>query len=350
MLQKEGLMNLIYIELFAILLTVLALPFLVKKIEDNLEVFLFIIGSVAVSLTMQWSTLLIREALIAPVKITAAVFLAGFVFRFLQRSIAESTNRIIGISGIKWFVFLIIVVLGFLSSVITAIIASLILVEIINCLKLDRKLKVKIVVLACFSIGLGAALTPIGEPLSTIVIAKLQGGPYRADFFFLARHLGYYIFPGIAAFGILGAVVTGPRYEKSYAVCRYEQETVKDIFIRTGKVYLFVMALIFLGAGFKPLIDAFISKIPYKELYWINTISAILDNATLAAAEIGPNLQIVQIKAALLGLLISGGMLIPGNIPNIISAGKLKIKSSEWAKFGIPLGLITMVIYFLCMR
>lgn len=61
----------------------------------------------------------------------------------------------------------------------------------------------------------------------------------------------------------------------------------------------------------------------------MNMVSLILDNAALAFAEIGPSLHILQIKAALLGLLISGGMLIPGNIPNIISAGKLKIRSSE---------------------
>jgi predicted cation transporter len=47
-----------------------------------------------------------------------------------------------------------------------------------------------------------------------------------------------------------------------------------------------------------------------------------------------------------MGLLVSGGMLIPGNIPNIISASKLKITSSEWAKLGIPLGLILLVIYY----
>ena len=52
------------------------------------------------------------------------------------------------------------------------------------------------------------------------------------------------------------------------------------------------------------------------------------------------------IKAILLGLLISGGMLIPGNIPNIIAAGKLNITSLEWARFGVPVGLIAMVGIF----
>jgi predicted cation transporter len=57
-------------------------------------------------------------------------------------------------------------------------------------------------------------------------------------------------------------------------------------------------------------------------------------------------MALLQIKSAILGLLIAGGMLIPGNIPNIICANKLRIKSSEWAKFGLPLGLAVMVGYF----
>ena len=48
----------------------------------------------------------------------------------------------------------------------------------------------------------------------------------------------------------------------------------------------------------------------------------------------------------LASLLISGGMLIPGNIPNIITAGKLKISSREWARLGMPLGLLVMTVYF----
>jgi len=80
----------------------------------------------------------------------------------------------------------------------------------------------------------------------------------------------------------------------------------------------------------------------HQGLYWVNTISAIVDNATLAAAEIGPSMGLLQIKSALMGLLLAGGMLIPGNIPNIIAAGKLKIRSSEWAAFGVPLGLAVM--------
>jgi predicted cation transporter len=116
--------------------------------------------------------------------------------------------------------------------------------------------------------------------------------------------------------------------------------------IRAGKVYLFIMALVFLGAGFAPLILEFIIQIPAEGLYWVNIVSAVLDNATLAAAEIGPQLSLIQIKSALMGLLIAGGMLIPGNIPNIIAAGKMGITSKEWARYGVPLGFVLLVIYF----
>jgi predicted cation transporter len=107
------------------------------------------------------------------------------------------------------------------------------------------------------------------------------------------------------------------------------------------------MALVLLGEGFKPIIFTYFTQIPPTVLYWVNMVSAILDNATLAAAEIGPAMSELQIKSILMGLLISGGMLIPGNIPNIISASKLGITSKEWARLGVPIGLVSMGIYFI---
>jgi predicted cation transporter len=332
--------------LLVILAIVLLAPFSSKIIEKELEIFLLVMGCIAVTITSQWSAVLALEALTEPIRITIAVFLAGFLFSFFQKSISHNVNRIADAIGVKLFAFLMICGLGFFSSVITAIIAALVLVEIVSHLMLDRKHEVFLVILACFSIGIGAALTPIGEPLSTIAIAKLRSAPYYADFFFLLRHLWFFIAPGIIFFGLLGAALMPGKLQKARSLVEEKKEDIKSMSIRVVKIYLFVMALVFLGKGFKPLVDAYVSKIPYQGLYWLNMISAVLDNATLTAAEIGPSMSLFQIKAALLGLLIAGGMLIPGNIPNIISAGKLKIKSSEWAKFGVPLGLVTMTAYF----
>ena len=336
----------VFLGLFAILTLVMFAPFMVKKVEEELEIFLFIMGCIAVTITFQWSAFLVKEALIEPIKITLAVFIAGFLFKVFQQPVVRNVNKIADAIGVKLFAFLMIVMLGILSSVITAIIAALLLVEIIACITLDRKNEVILVILACFSIGLGAALTPIGEPLSTLAIAKLKGAPYHAGFFFLFNHLWHYIIPGIIAFGGLGIILMPKKRQQGHGLKEDRTENLKDITVRTGKVYLFVMALVFLGKGFKPIIDTYISQMPYQGLYWLNMISAIVDNATLTAAEIGPTMSLLQIKSAILGLLIAGGMLIPGNIPNIISAGKLKIKSSEWARFGVPLGLLAMTVYF----
>ena len=96
----------------------------------------------------------------------------------------------------------------------------------------------------------------------------------------------------------------------------------------------------------KPIIDTYVISLDTRYLYWVNMCSAVLDNATLAAAEISAKMSPVQVKAVLMGLLISGGMMIPGNIPNIISAGKLRIKSREWIKLGVPLGITIMIVYY----
>lgn len=110
---------------------------------------------------------------------------------------------------------------------------------------------------------------------------------------------------------------------------------------------MFIVALELLGNGFKPFIDKYVVKLGDKLLFWINIISAALDNATVAAAEITPSLSTGQVKAILLSLLASGGILIQGNIPNIIAANKLEIKSKEWVQLGLPLGLILLLAFYL---
>lgn len=327
--------------LLIILVLVLFLPFLVKQVEHNLEIFLFIMGIAAVWVSGVYSTDLLYHALKDPINITIAVFIAGVLFKWLARPLDKSVEAMGKAMPLRLFIALIVVVLGIISSVITAMIAALVLVAIVGALRLDRKSELFIVVMACFSIGFGAALTPLGEPLSTIATSKLG-----QDFFFLFRELGWFVIPGVLLFGICTALFVKPEIRERSADSGNKSETYKDIVIRTIKVYLFVFALTFLGAGFGPLIDQYIIGLHPYLLYWINMISAVLDNATLAAAEISPAMEPATIKAVLLGLLISGGMLIPGNIPNIIAAGKLNITSKEWARLGMPIGLVVMVIYF----
>jgi predicted cation transporter len=352
--------------LLVIFLLVLVVPFRVKCIEHNLEAFLFACGVVALTIAgyitipgeqTGWNLTIVREALLSPINIAnlsgvpigivQIVLVAGLMIHLFYHRMLEAITGLAGRFSLKVIIFCLIVVLGLVSSLISAILAAIILVEIVNILPIVRKAKTEIAIVACFAIGIGAGLTPLGEPLTTIVVAKLAGAPYHAGFTYLFGKLGWYIVPLVFLLGVIGVVLFSRSHTGDATLaCTVERETIPEILIRAGKVYLFIIALVFLGEGFKPLILEYVTTIPSAGLYWINIVSAVLDNATLAAAEISPALSSQQITGALMGLLIAGGMLIPGNIPNIIAAGKLDISSSEWAKTGIPLGIALMLVLF----
>ena len=356
----------VLIGFLVIFLTVLIGPFKIHFIEENLEVFLLICGIAAMTLSgfaripdveTGWSLEIIKEAVTAPlhvgdifgipIGIFQIVLVVGLIIYKWHEPIHKAIRKLTDMLSVKVLAFLLIVVLGLFSSVMSAILAAIILVEVVNAMPISRKSKIDLTIIACFSIGLGAALTPLGEPLSTIAISKLSGEPYNAGFTFLINMLGIYILPGILVYGLIGMFFLGKVSTNDPGMKAAEySETLKDVVMRAVKVYVFIMALVLLGDGFKPIIFEYFAQIPPTILYWVNMVSAILDNATLAAAQIGPTLTEAQIKGILMGLLIAGGMLIPGNIPNIISAGKLGITSKEWARLGVPLGLVSMAIYF----
>jgi predicted cation transporter len=193
---------------------------------------------------------------------------------------------------------------------------------------------------------LGAALTPLGEPLSTLAVAKLRGEPHQAGFGFLFGLLGAWVLPlvlvcaGWAAWFARGHAAAGGGLHE------HGREGWAEVGWRGAKVYAFVAGLVLLGDGFTPLVERFVLPLPAWALYWVNSVSAVLDNATLAAAEINPAMSRETLRDLLLGLLLAGGMLIPGNIPNIICASKLGIRSSEWARLGLPAGLLLMAVVF----
>jgi predicted cation transporter len=347
----------IVIGLATVVLLVLILPFMSKKVERNLEPFFMAMGIIAVTISGLWNWELAKEALKAPVMIGAipigifqVVLIFGLLVHYFNKPFCNGVVSLANKLGPTTFVALLIIALGLISSIVSVIVTACILSEVIAALPFNRSDKIKIVVITCFAVGLGAGLTPLGEPLSTILVQKLGGLPYNAGFLFPMRTFGIYIIPGVVAISAGGALLIGrkvnlkaPEIESEYT------ETLKTVIMRAVKVYIFVAALILLGEGLKPLIVWYFTKIPAWALYWINSLSAILDNATLTAVEIGPTMAMPQIISAVMALLIAGGMLIPGNIPNIVAAGRLKINMREWAIIGVPIGLVIMVIYFMAL-
>ena len=362
--------------LIIIALLVLILPFLLKWCEHNLEFFFLIMGLLAVSVSALfghnlWNGQLIIEALKAPVMIGSfpvgifqVVLIFGLLIHFFNKPFYRAVNSLVKKISVRFFVFALIVFLGIISSVISVIVSSVVLSEIVAALPLNRNDRIKTVVCACFAIGLGAVLTPLGEPMSTILIQKLSGPPYYAGFTWAISHFAVYVVPACFALGIFGAYWIGKTGDtknvaetlggKTAAVlppvnepaCVGYSATLRSVIMRAVKVFGFVAALVLLGAGLQPLIEWFLIKVPALALYWINMISAVLDNATLTAIEINAQMALPKIIAIVVGLLVAGGMLIPGNIPNIVAAGRLKISMKEWAKMGIPIGLVLLVVLF----
>ncbi|MEB2836198.1 MAG: DUF1646 domain-containing protein [Desulfurococcales archaeon] len=342
----------------AILVVVLVAPFLSRKIEENLEPFFLLMGIIGVAVNWAYKVFdweIIKELGYSAVKtpvilsgkpigITEVVFLAGLIFLYYNRQIYRAIFSLIDRLGLPLFAFVMTFLLGSIASIISVIVTAVILAEIVAGLPISKDGKVKFAVYSAFSVGLGAALTPVGEPLSTIAVSKLGVG-----FTYLIDLLGRDVFTGIAIASIANALAMrryASQLQKGERRIEYA-ETLRGVINRTIRVYIFVAALELLGGSLTPLAVWYFSKMGPHMLYWLNTISAVVDNATLTAAEIYKGLTVFQQRSALLSLLISGGMLVPGNIPNIVMAGRLKINMKEWARLGVPFGLGMLILFYI---
>lgn len=326
---------------FAIAILVLLLfgPLLFHWIERNLETYFLVLGVAAMVAGGGFRAELVREALIQSIPITAAVIVSAILFRYLREPLDRGFARLRGRFRRPVMAAVSVFVLAMLSSMITAIVAALALVEIIWLLRLDAEGRIKVAVAGSFAIGLGAALTPLGEPLSTLATRAL-----RLPFFGLLVLLGPYVIPGIAASAILAGFFSCGSY-RSVASERHVHETVGQAFIQGGRVFAFIAGLVLISEAFAPFAPHYVGMLSSPALFWGNIVSAVLDNATLVALEVH-QMSPVRAREVILSLLISGGLLVPGNIPNIVVAGLLRIRSRQWARVAGPVGLVMLGIYF----
>jgi predicted cation transporter len=319
---------------------------LFKKVEDNLPLFLLICGAAAVTAAGIWHRGLVLHALREPLHICLVVLILGFIFKKFSARLAGAAAGCVNKFGIKATLAGIVIIISLASSIITAILAALLLSEVSTMLCITRRQRVKFIVYACFAISAGAVLTPIGEPLATIVISKLSGAPYYAGEFFLLKLLWPYVFSIIAIMAALAYKITDEQTDSPACPRAVALTDNADVIKRAAKVYIFVAALVLLGAALGPGAQEIILRLSARQIYWVNLSAAALDNATVAAIAAGPHLPPKTLVYLLVSLIISGGLLVPGNIPNIISAAKLKISAKEWAREGVFLGLALFAFYF----
>jgi predicted cation transporter len=324
-------------------------PVLSRLVEEQIEAFFLAIGLLAMTLAGAWRLEIVRHALLEPVWITLAVIVAGVVFDhvrgLMDRAVARMRARVAGRLLCAGAVF----VIALLSSLITAIVAALVLVEVVGLLRLESRARLRVTVAGCFAIGLGASLTPLGEPLSTLAADALG-----LDFTGLFRLLAPYVLPGMLACSITAGLFAsneagshagaGATPAATLALAHLTESFFYSC-LRGLRVYVFVAALVLVSHAFSDLALRFVPLLSREQLFWANTVSAVMDNATLVALEVH-SMDPVRAREAIIALLVAGGMLVPGNIPNIVAAAALRIRAAGWAKIGLPIGLVMLGIYF----
>ena len=314
-------------------------PIVIRPIERNVEIFFLVVGVLTACLMGQFSTALIRACLREPLSFTLAVLVFGAGFHLLRDYLDRLFAALVRVLDPRTICFCLTIVLGLLAPLITPVVSALVFVEAISALRLERPTEIAVTVFACFAIGLGAGLTPLGMPGIAVVLRALH-----ADFWYLARLLGPFVAVGVVLTAVPSLFLP---FDPSELHATVPDESWRVVLLaRPGRVYFFIAGLVALSAGLRPVVDAYISRLPNGSLFWLNTISAVVNNSTLAVVEIGPTLSVNQQRAALLGLLISGGMLVPGNIANIVAASRLRITSREWARIGLGTGITLLILCF----
>jgi len=329
----------------AIVILVLLLfgPLAVHFIEENIEAYIFIVGIVATLIGSGFDSQLVLKAAEEPVLITVAVVVAGILFGFTRERLDGIFAGLRGRVSRPVLAGLSIFILAILSGVITAIIAALVLIEVVGLLHLQAEARTRVTVAACFAIGLGASLTRVGEPLSALAASALKL-PFMGLFYLL----GPWVLPGVVVASLLAGFFARGDYQE-VGVQLHVRETPWAAIIQGIRVYVFVAGLVLVSQAYAATAVQVVDALSNDALFWINTVSAALDNATLVALEVH-NMTLPRAREAIIALLVSGGMLIPGNIPNIVSAGALKISSTAWARIGIPIGLVGLGIYFALLK
>lgn len=325
----------------ALLLLLLAGPLMAAPLEHNIELFFLMLGLMAAWLGGGLNAHAIGRALREPIPITAALVAAGAAFVYGRVSLQRLVGRAARAIGAPLFAGCGVFVIALASSLITAVVGALVLAELITAMNPAPADRLGFAVSGCLAIGMGAVLTPLGEPLATIAAAELHTG-----FWGLTTLLGAMVLPGVA----LGSVLAG-YFARRAAGGSVQQRTenIASVLIQGARIYAFVAGLILLGDGFGPLAIKYVTKLSAPTLFWINSVSAVTDNAALVAIELralnGP-----QARSAIISLLAAGVMMIPGNIPNIVCAQRLDIGSHQWARVGVPLGLSLMTAYFVALH
>ena len=325
----------------------LVCPLTIRWVESRLELFLLAVGVAAVTVSGEWSFSLLHHALQAPVNVAFIVLVVSVIFNNYSRYIFRILFGLFRKLEPRYSFAALVFLLGMTSSVVSVTVSALLLAEVLKVVKLEHSAMVRITVFACYAIALGAILTPMAEPMGLVIKSALSGPPHRADFFFLLRHFWAWIMPAVVLLSVAAGYCARRAGAGLQMYIREDKETYSSVLRRTWHIYVFVGALFLISTGLRPLAQQIVTQLGGKILFLANALSVIIDNATLAAIEIVPTISQTDLVYMVIGLVAFGSMLVQGNLPNIVAAEKLDIKSREWAGVAVPTGFVLISVYFL---
>ncbi len=332
-----------------VVINLLVWPLVSKWVENHLEIFLLLVGVAAVTISGGWSKAFVYQTLNAPINVAFIVLVVSIIFNYYSRYIFRVLFILFRYFEPKYSFAILVFLLGMTSSVFSVTVAALILAEVLQVVNLEREQTVRVTVYACYAIGLGAVLLPLAEPLGLVIYNELAAGPHKADFFFMLQHFFWWIMPAVLLLSVAAGYTLRHVNTQVQLHIREDKEDSRSMLRRTWHVYLFVAALHLISTGLRPFAQSTIAHLSGKILFWANSVSVIIDNATLAAIEVTPEVTMSNLMYMVIGLAAFGSMLVQGNLPNIVAAEKLGIKSREWARVAVPAGLVLMGGYFVAL-
>ena len=335
--------------LSVLVLNLLVWPLVSKWVENHLEMFLLAVGVAAITIGGGWSKEFIYQTLHAPVNVAFIVLVVSVIFTHYSRYIFRILFILFKYLEPRYSFAVLVFLLGMTSSIFSVTVAALVLAEVLQVVNLERDQTIKVTVYACYAIGMGAILLPLAEPLGLVIYNELAAGPHHADFFFVFRHFFWWIVPGICLLSFAAGYTVRHTNTQVQLHIREDKEDYKSMLRRTWHIYMFVAALHLISTGLRPFAQSTIAHLSGKVLFWANAVSVVIDNATLAAIEVTPAVSVNDLMYMAIGLAAFGSMLVQGNLPNIVAAQKLGIKSREWASVAVPAGLVLMGGYFIAL-
>jgi predicted cation transporter len=237
--------------LYVIIVAVLVGPLVIKRIKQNLEAFLFLMGICAIAISRSWHIDSIEDAIQSPVVLgmVLSMLLAGAIIRYRGMHF-KSLNHVIGDKITQKVIFFeVVVVLGLLASIVTPVLPFFVLVEVVNLLPLERPTRTILMTLAGLSVALGASLGPGGGPYSVIALTKMQGDILPTSHLYLTGVLSAYLLPCILLLGLISTVLPARTTLREMPVSE-ERVTFKGAATWCVRASMFMVALLLVGGAF----------------------------------------------------------------------------------------------------